>query len=202
MGATPSGSAAALPRTVRVDRERPGSGEGMGSVRRAAARAVFLGQFAEERLPGGSAWCATAMVRSAGSRPGSGRSRSGGRRSGIAWRTSRAATRCDSRRTSCRNGPAAKGASTLCCRSSTCAASPPVTFRRRSPPISGPRLRTCRWTLPGHRDRRSVRRLEPDLANVQDPEMLPILTHRNELPVSARSRRGLVHRGMVAVRPL
>ena len=50
------------------------------------------------------------------------------------------ARRSGSPRTSCRNGPAARGASTPCCRFSTCAASPPATSGRRSPPFSEPRL--------------------------------------------------------------
>ena len=57
---------------------------------------------------GGSALFGTGTDRSGRSRPGSAPSRSGGRRSGTARRTWRAARRSGSRRTSCRNGRAAR----------------------------------------------------------------------------------------------
>ena len=87
-----------------------------------------------------------AWRRSGANHPDRGRADPGraGRRCGTGRPTCRPRRRSASPRASCQGGRGARGASMPCCRSSTCAASRPETFRRRWPRCSGPMRRTCR----------------------------------------------------------
>lgn len=120
---------------------RDGARRMLAAALRAEA-ASFVAQFTDERLPDG---------RQRVVHHGTGPERTIPAASGCS------ATRCVSARptgrprrgsasppASCRDGPGARRASMPCCLCSTCAASPPVTSKKRWPQSWGRRHRTCR----------------------------------------------------------